>query len=311
MRDPLTELATVPAVQLHPAVLAARSQLAVMVDELLAVADSTLDRPWRWRSMDHEDEEVRYGFYRIHERLEEAVGTIVVGRSEAPPDPIGPAIPALGAMAAARWELHGALVPLSADDWDADPGGGEWTIRQAIGHIISGQRSYGWFNAWYLGRPAIEGAATRPPEGFLPPEPTEEAEAVGSPLDVSARLDTIVDACIAANAGLDHAAMRVGAIWGGEQVTIAFRLGRYGSHIREHIVQVDKTLAMLGREPSEVERLVRLILATYGRLESQLVGRSAAELERPFGDGATAVAILAEALADATTTATRVRAAAT
>ena len=40
--------------------------------------------------------------------------------------------------------------------------------------------------------------------------------------------------------------------------------------MREHTVQVEKTLAMLGRPTSEVERLVRLIAGAYGRLEEGL-----------------------------------------
>ena len=55
-------------------------------------------------------------------------------------------------------------------------------------------------------------------------------------------------------------------------IPIDFRLGRYGSHIREHTVQVDKTLAMTGRQPTEVERICRLILGSYGRLEALFVG---------------------------------------
>ena len=71
-------------------------------------------------------------------------------------------------------------------------------------------------------------------------------------------------------------------------IPIDFRLGRYGSHIREHTIQVDKTLAMIGRQPTEVERIVRLILGSYGRLEALFVGRTADELERPFADGSSA-----------------------
>ena len=99
--------------------------------------------------------------------------------------------------------------------------------------------------------------------------------------------------------------MRVSARWSGVPVTIDFRLGRYGSHIREHTIQVDKTFATLGRQPSEVERLVRLILATYGRLEARFVGRRPADLERPLPDGSSAVAILDAAMADAEATAAR------
>ena len=53
---------------------------------------------------------------------------------------------------------------------------------------------------------------------------------------------------------------------------------------------------------------MRLILATYGRLEAQVIGRPASELERPFADGSSAIAILTEAVADAARTATSVRA---
>ena len=128
----------------------------------------------------------------------------------------------------------------------------------------------------------------RPSEDDFPPEPTDEEEAAGQPAIAQARLDDVVDANIVAAAGLDAAAMGVSARWAGLPVTIDFRLGRYGSHIREHTVQVDKTLEMLGRRPSEVERLVRLVLATYGRLEGLLVGRRPDDLERPLGPGASA-----------------------
>ena len=91
-------------------------------------------------------------------------------------------------------------------------------------------------------------------------------------------------------------------------IPIDFRLGRYGSHIREHTIQVDKTLAMIGRQSTEVERVVRLILGSYGRLEAQFVGRDADDVERPFADGSSALSILEAAVDDAVTTAASVRA---
>ncbi len=308
MADPLIDLATVPPIPLHPAGLEARQPLTRSVADLLAVADTSLDDPWRWRATDPQDVELRYGLYRIHERLEAAIGAIEVGR-DGRGGSIGPAVPPLAAMAAARWELHGALAPLGEGVWDADPGGGEWTIRQTFGHIVNGQRSYGWYNAWYLKEGVVGVETVRPSEDVFPPEPTDEEEAAGSPSVALARLEDVVDANIAAAAGLDAAAMGVSARWAGLPVTIDFRLGRYGSHIREHTVQVDKTLAMLGRQPSEVERLVRLILATYGRLEGLLVGREVADLDRPFGTGASAVDELAAAMMDVGSAAARVRAA--
>ncbi|MEP6638869.1 MAG: DinB family protein, partial [Chloroflexota bacterium] len=300
MDDPLIDLATVPPVPLPPAAQAARGPLAGVVADLLAIPDRALDRPWRWLPSDiDESVDVRYGLYRIHERMEAANAAITAGHvpegtsvSIGATETMGPAIPALRAMDVARWELHGVLTALTAADWDADPGGGEWTIRQTLGHIIGSQRAYGWYNAWFLTRREALGLAVRPPESVFPPEPSEEDEAAGSPTEVMGRLDEVVDANIAASGVLDSAAMGVGARWMGMAVPIEFRLGRYGSHIREHTVQVDKTLAMIGRRPTEVERVVRLILGSYGRLESLFVGRSADALAQPLGDGSTPVAIL-------------------
>ena len=310
MQDPLIEYATVPPIPIHPAVLAARRPLDRMVEALLAVPDGVLDSHWKWRNVETGDVELRYGFYRIHELLEAAITAIEVGRSATGGEPIGPAVPPLAAMAAARWELHAVLAPLRDDDWDADPGGGEWTIRRTVAHIIGSQRSYGWYNAWYLTNGVVGAEVERPSDDRFPPEPTDDEDGAGDPATVLARFDEIVDANLAASAGLATDAMGISARWSGIPVTIDFRLGRYGSHIREHTVQVDKTLAMLGRRPTEVERLVRLILDTYGRLEASLIGRPAAGLDRPFADGRSASSILTTAVEDAVATTTEIGSAA-
>ncbi|MFL5717927.1 MAG: DinB family protein, partial [Chloroflexota bacterium] len=273
------------------------------------VGDDMLEGEWRWRATDTDDVELRYAYFAIHERLERAIGAIEVGRAAVPDGdlPLAPAVPYLGAMTAARWDLHGLLVGLPAATWDEDPGGGEWTIRQTLGHILGVQLSYSWYNAWFLSHPAPVGIAERPSDDVMPPEPTEEELAAGTAAEVAARLDSIVDASAAAAAALDEASLQLGARWSGLAVSVGHRLGRYGSHIREHAIQVDKTLAMLHREPSEVERLVRLVLATYGRLEALVIGRTAADLDRSLAGGLSAIAILTEAIADAEATAISAR----
>ena len=319
MNDPLTDLATVPPIPMHGALPGARASVRRVAANLLTVPDEKLDLDWRWRATDDGDVELRYGFYAIHEYLERAAGAIAVGRAGAADEdvglvgdvPLGPAVPALGSMTAARWDLHGVLTALPDEVLDADPGGGQWTVRQTLGHMIGSQLSYGWFNAWFLSRPVPVGEAVYPEEGDLPPEPTEEELATGTLAEIRDRLDGIADACATAVADLPPDALDLGARWSGLPVSVGFRLGRYGSHIREHTVQVDKTLALLGREPSETERLVRLVLATFGRLEAQVIGRPAADLDRSLGGGPSAIVLLTEAVAEAEATAASVRRAAT
>ena len=265
------------------------------LDDLLPVPDTSLESLWVWRPGDPADEaDVRYGFYRIHERLEEASATIVGGRAAAGEGPgVGPAVPLFESGTAARWELRAAIAPLSQAELDRDPGGGEWTIRQTLGHTVQGQRSYGWYSAWWLDRGHAPGPLPeRAGDARMPDEPDELDEAAGDPAEIMARLDDLVDVATGRFAGLTEDELSIPAIWSGLPVDLRFRLGRWGSHIREHTIQVDKTLAMMGRTPTEVERLVRLIGASYGRLEGLVFGRSDAVLGRAWPNGGSAALVL-------------------
>lgn len=308
MDDPLVELTPGPAVPVAPVLLRSREALAGAWSALAPVADRALELAWPWRAGDEIDADIRYGFYRIHERLEEAAAGIARGRLATGEGPgVGPAVPILAASTAARWELRAAVAALDAADLDRDPGGGEWTVRQTLGHVVSSQRGYGWYNAWWLARghapgplpPRAGGDPGRPFDADwdggdqrLPELPDEDVEAVGTRAEITARFDALVDQGAERFATIDASALSIPARWSGLRVDLGFRIGRLGSHIREHTIQVDKTVALLGRPTTEVERLIRLSGASYGRLEALVFARSAQTLAAPFPDGGSAAAIL-------------------
>lgn len=73
-----------------------------------------------------------------------------------------------------------------------------------------------------------------------------------------------------------------------------FRLHRFEAHLRQHAVQVEKTLAGLGHSPSEAERLVRRLHVALAGVESAEPGpRGAEAAERT----AAAIAALAREVA--------------
>jgi hypothetical protein len=287
MNDPLIELTPGPGIAPAPAILAARAALEATWAELVTVPDSVLEEAWRWRSDDPADADIRYGFYRIHERLEATAAEVVGGRLAGGEGPeVGPAVPILSSATAARWELRAALAMLDEADLDRDPGGGEWTIRQTLGHVVASQRGYGWYNAWWFDRGhAAEPLPPRAGDERMPELPEEDVEAVGTLDEIMTRFDGLVDLSAERFATIDAEALTIPARWSGLPVDLAFRLGRLGSHIREHTIQVDKTVAMLGRPATEVERLIRLSGASYGRLEALVFGRSAETLAAPFDGG--------------------------
>jgi hypothetical protein len=298
LTDPLTEL--LPArVAPTPALDRARRVFAAAVTDMLTVQDAALEGAWRWRPDDPSDADVRYGLFRIYEALEEAVAAVARGRAALGGDRTAPAVPTLATATLAKWALHGAIAPLEAGDLDADPGGGEWSIRRTVGHVLAVQESYGWTSAWFISRAGMPDAGEYAPDGALPADPDEETVANGDAAAIRARLDGLLDAAAERFGGLDADALAVPGRWSGLPVTIDFRLGRLGSHIREHTIQVDKTLAMIGRSVTEVERLVRLASESFGRLEATIFAQPASDVERAFPDGSNAASIVESGAAEA------------
>ena len=255
------------------ALIEARREILAVAERLRAIPDAALTGPWAWRP--EGEEELRYGFYRIGERLEvagidaaTAVRRAGIERGRAA-DLIAPAV-------AARWDLEGLLLGIPDALWDAEPGREEWSIRITMGHIIGGHRAYGVGSSWWLqqGFSASDPALPKQTSDALwEPLPSEDDEAVGAPAVVRAHLGHVLDRSIERLAGLPEDRLAVGARWSGFAVDIGFRLGRWSSHVREHTVQVEKTLEMLDHHPTEVDRLVRLILAAWGRAEAEVAGR--------------------------------------
>ena len=127
MHDPVMELTSGPGTPVAPVIHATRASLRAALVDLGVVRDDALSSPWRWRPGDPGEATLRYGFYRAHERLEEAAAAIVRGRAGLEGDAggsrsaggpggaggsFGPAVPILAVASAARWELHGALAGL-------------------------------------------------------------------------------------------------------------------------------------------------------------------------------------------------------
>lgn len=269
--DPFVlERAPGPTIDLDPAVLRARAALNDTLARLARINDSALTYAWTW---DGNAVDVRYGFYRTLELLESAASEAsraMTGSTSSE------ARDAVAAATVARWELHGILATLGEADLDADPGGGEWTIRQTLGHIIGGQRGYAWGSAYWLSAratPPLTGP-WRAPEELFADMPSDEDEASGTLADIRARLDDVLDGASSRYATLTTDEMAVMGGWSGFPVTIGFRMWRWPSHIEEHTVQIEKTLDMLGRRQTEVQRLVRLIARAFGRLEATAFGRT-------------------------------------
>jgi hypothetical protein len=257
--------------RLPEALVRARRALDAAASDYLSIPDPALTRVWLFRGVDPEDG-VRYGIYRGAETIEVADAELEAALAGAPARAPG-AIRSAPATVA-RWALQGRLAALDESILDRVPREGEWTLRQTLAHTIGGQRGYGVFTRWWLSQPLGAGRPARidpDSEAALDRElPPEAREAEGSVADIRARLDDVLDEWALRVAELDRAALAASGTWSGVTVDIDFRIGRWASHIREHTIQLDKTLDWLGYQPSEPARIVRDLYATWGRLEARI-----------------------------------------
>jgi DinB superfamily len=261
--------ASVP--RLPDALLGARAALGAAAADYLSIPDSALAKVWLFRGVDPEDG-VRYGIYRAAETIEAADAELEAALAGAPARAPGAIRSAPATIA--RWGLHGRLAALDDAILDRVPRQGEWTLRQTLAHTVAGQRGYGVFTRWWLAQPLGDARPTRigqDAEAALDRQlPPEASEAEGSVDEIRARLDRVLDEWALRVADLDEAALAASATWSKVPVDVDFRIGRWASHIREHTLQIDKTLDWLGYEPSESARIVRDMFSAWGRLEARI-----------------------------------------
>ena len=278
LEDPATRTLRLPAAltdasppRLPDSLLGARAAVRAAAADYLSIPDAALQKVWLFRGIDPEDG-VRYGVYRAAETVEAADAELEAALAGAPARAPGAVRSAPATVA--RWALQGRLAALDDALLDQVPREGEWTLRQTLAHTVGGQRGYGVFTRWWLTQPLgasrperISAEADAALDRELPPEPTEGA---GSLAEICARFDAVLDEWALRLADLDAATLAASARWSGVPVDVDFRLGRWASHIREHTIQVDKTLDWLGYQPSEPARIVRDLHATWGRLEARI-----------------------------------------
>lgn len=285
-----------------PALVRGREALTRSMQHLLSITDGSLEREWGW--IGESESDVRSGFYLAVQSFERARGEIASSLAEAGDTP-GPAWAAVAAATEARHDLHGLLAPLPDEVLDAAAGGGEWTLRETLAHIVESQRGYPYGSGWWLSRRDVTDFPQYVPDEVFAALPTDKAQGSGSLGDIRARLDALMDLGTALWQDMPADTLAVRARWSGFPVTLGFRLGNWAPHIEEHTVQIEKTLLMLGRSPSEVDRLVRLVHRAFGRMEAAAWGVPAEKIDGGAGSAIESAAAEVEQIAQEVATVAR------
>jgi hypothetical protein len=261
-----------------------------------ALSDADLERPWAWQAY---DEGVRYAFFRTYEELRELAAVTAAERAAKGP-PVTVAQRVLAQYHAAYRDLQALLIGVPDAELDRAPAAGEWTLRQVLEHIIEADGGFYGVIGYALERQRSgDGRPAEIPEEFWnaifgPQEDAAFKAALCGTLDeIRAYYEAFHARILREFATISDAEVEAPArYWEGYSLPIQFRLHRCDAHLRQHTIQIEKTLDMLGRRPSETMRLLRLIYAALAEAEGVAAGAPDVGAERRR---ATAAAITARA----------------
>ena len=245
--------------------------------------DADLDREWSWRAY---SEGIRFAFFRTYEELR-ALAAVLITERTTKGSPITTAHHALAQYHAAYRDLQALLIGLEDGLADTPPAPGEWPLRLILGHVLAAEREF-FARIWHAVQRQRSGLPTADAEHHIQPvemNPEEVAEFVGSFADfertmnrlsipgVMAYYDSLHKRVLRELTDIKAFELDAETLWWEEMpFTVEFRLHRLDSHLRQHTIQMERTLEALIGPPSEARRLLRLIYAALADVDSIIIG---------------------------------------
>lgn len=240
------------------------------------LSEAELERPWAWG--DYSGEGVRFAFFRVLEELR----TLAVRLAQRQTPTSAQRI--LAHYHAAYHDLYAALLGASTDLLTQAPAENQWPVSTALAHMVGADVGfYGVITYALTGHRGGTWQPTKiPNEAWEPmigvPEAEMDALLEGPAAGVMAYHHELHDRIVREFAAITEDEIEKPSMyWESQPMTIRFRLHRFESHLRQHTIQVDKTLAAVGHRPTEARRLLRLIHAALAEAEGARIGSEQAE----------------------------------
>jgi len=250
---------------------------------VMGLPDKELERSWAWGAYDSEG--IRFAFFRIFEELRELSVKLAYERTAN-----GVAITSPQRILAnyhqAYRELYFLLLGLSSQEVEREPGVDEWSIKRTYAHIVGAEAGF-----FVITKYALERARTndmRPEvvsddawDAILGIQETEFIAILEGSFDKLCKYHASLNARILNELSVitEEELSAPSRYWEGYDLDLRFRLHRFESHLRQHIVQIEKILAAQGQPQNEARRLLHLIYAALADVEGACIGLEEAGLD--------------------------------
>lgn len=238
------------------------------------LSDSDLNREWSWKDY---DEGVRFAFFRVYEKLRQLGARLGRSRSKSN-QPLTTAQNILAQYHAAYRDLQAVLIGVSDADAARPPAEDEWPVRTALLHIIAAERTFFAINLDALQQ--RQGGEARPLEmsdeaweAFWQGDEFDGLKKGAPTSELMAYYDRLHGQVLAELAGIRDEVLGTPVVfWESTPMSLEFRLHRFDSHMRQHTIQIEKTLQAMHIPPTEAKRLLRLIYAALAEAEGFTIG---------------------------------------
>lgn len=243
-----------------------------LVKGCVGLSDTDLDRAYVWR--DYHDDGLRFALLTAHHLLRDTAAQVAAARLAAG-QPFSEAQRILAQVHESYRDLTGALAGTSEADLDAAPPNEQWPLRAVLKHMLGAEVSFlasieVALDAVRAGKSSEESEAAWEANRHSPEDPA------GSRADALNALFRSHAAILRALGSVTDAELDTPSFfWESVAYPIRFRMHRFEAHMRQHTVQVDKTLVAIGHPPTEAERLVRNLYTALAGVESVSSGSTA------------------------------------
>jgi uncharacterized protein len=243
------------------------------------LSEEELEQPWQWR---YHAEGVRFALIGSYHDLRELGNHLHQARYTAA-IPTTSAHHLLGNYHSAYRDFQAVLLGVSSEMLDQTPAPGEWTIREIVSHVVYVKCAF--FTLIHDGLLWSRQGGERPSfsqdrvaaviDGYADLKNTVSQSSLGPLLAFYDRfhhrvLDEFADIS-------DVELQILSPWWESDPVPLSWRLHRFDAHLREHTIQLEKTLLLLNTSFTEGKRQARQLYLALADVEKQQIGATILE----------------------------------
>lgn len=237
--------------------------------------DNDLDRAWAWGAYDEEG--VRFACFRTYEELRELAVSVAVERARAGMLPTS-AQRILAQYHTAYRDLQALLVG-SVGVAEQEPQAGEWPLRRVVQHIVQADAGFyvvvrAALDSYRRGDAQQQEITQALREELIGVEGQRYEALLAGPLpELLDFFDTFHQRVLDEFETISDAELEVPSqYWEGYDLPVRFRLHRFESHLRQHTIQIVKTLRGVGVPALEIEQIRRMLFGALAEVEGASLG---------------------------------------